>query len=154
MLRLGSPGKDQLDLLPGNVTGVPPGFQYHPFRFLNWKEEAWIQKKVAQQLAEWTTESQCCFYIDYSFMRVSYLDYSGPNKKTDRVVLSYDGFSSYLLIIVVYLLYLVLPYQTKEPPINLLDTFFSCFGHKLGGSVCTNQGGELACSGALTNLLF
>ncbi len=31
MLRLGSPGEDQLDLLPGKVTGIPPGFQYHPF---------------------------------------------------------------------------------------------------------------------------
>jgi hypothetical protein len=47
MLRLGSPGKDQLDLLPGNVTGVPPGFQYHPFCFLDWKEEARIQKQAA-----------------------------------------------------------------------------------------------------------
>jgi hypothetical protein len=35
MLRLGSPGEDQLDLLPGNVTGVPPGFHYHPFCFLD-----------------------------------------------------------------------------------------------------------------------
>jgi hypothetical protein len=26
MLRLGYPGKDQLDLLPGNVTSVPPVF--------------------------------------------------------------------------------------------------------------------------------
>jgi hypothetical protein len=48
MLCLGSPGKDQLDLLPGNITGVPSGFQYHPFWFLDWKEEAWIQKQVAQ----------------------------------------------------------------------------------------------------------
>ncbi len=29
VLRLGSPGEDQLDLMPGNVTGIPPGFQYH-----------------------------------------------------------------------------------------------------------------------------
>jgi hypothetical protein len=35
MLQLGLPGEDQLDLLPGNVTGVPPGFHYHPFRFLD-----------------------------------------------------------------------------------------------------------------------
>jgi hypothetical protein len=38
MLRLGSPGEDQLDLLPGNVTGVPLGFLYHPYRFIDWKE--------------------------------------------------------------------------------------------------------------------
>ncbi len=47
MLRLGSPGKDQLDLLPGNITGIPTGFQYHPFSFLDRKEEARIQKQAA-----------------------------------------------------------------------------------------------------------
>jgi hypothetical protein len=31
MLQVGLPGKDQLNLLPGNVMGVPPGFHYHPF---------------------------------------------------------------------------------------------------------------------------
>jgi hypothetical protein len=36
MLRLGSPGEDQLDLLAGNVTGVPPDFLYHPHRFIDW----------------------------------------------------------------------------------------------------------------------
>jgi hypothetical protein len=52
MLRLGSLGEDQLDLLPGNVTGIPPGFQYHPFCFIDWKEEARIQKQAALRLAE------------------------------------------------------------------------------------------------------
>ena len=52
MLRLGSPGEDQLDLLPGNVLGVPPRFQYHPFRFVDWKEEARIQKQAALRSAE------------------------------------------------------------------------------------------------------
>ena len=47
MLRLGSPGKDQLDLLPGKVTGIPNGFRYHPFCFIDWKEEARIQTKPA-----------------------------------------------------------------------------------------------------------
>ena len=31
MLRLGSLGEDQLDLLPVRVTGILPCFQYHPF---------------------------------------------------------------------------------------------------------------------------
>ncbi len=37
MLWLGLPGENQLDLLPGNVTGIPHGFYYHPFHFLDWK---------------------------------------------------------------------------------------------------------------------
>jgi hypothetical protein len=31
MVRLGLPGEDQLDMLPGNVTGIPSEFHYHPF---------------------------------------------------------------------------------------------------------------------------
>ena len=52
MLRLGSPGEQQLDLLPGNVMGIPHGFHYHPFRFIDWKEEARIQKQAALRLVE------------------------------------------------------------------------------------------------------
>ena len=40
MLHLGSPGEQQLDLLPGNAMGIPQGFHYHPFRYIDWKEEA------------------------------------------------------------------------------------------------------------------
>ncbi len=31
LLCLGSPGKGQLEVLPGNVTGMPAVFEYHPF---------------------------------------------------------------------------------------------------------------------------
>ncbi len=31
MLQLKSLGEDQLDLLTGKVTGIPPGFHYHLF---------------------------------------------------------------------------------------------------------------------------
>jgi hypothetical protein len=99
MLRLGSPGKDQLDLLPGNVMGVLPGFHYHPFCFLDWKEEACIQKQVALRMAERTTEIKCQYYMDFRFMCASTSNFSQPSKKHDRVVLLYDGYSSYLLII-------------------------------------------------------
>jgi hypothetical protein len=155
MLRLGSPGEDQLDLLPGNVTGVPPGFQYHPFRFIDWKEEARIQKQAAQRSSECTTESRRRFYINYGFMRALLSNYSHPDKTKDRVVLSYDGFLSYLLIVDEATRYIwCFLAKTKEPPTNLLDAFFTRFGHKLGGSVRTDQGGELARSSALGDLLL
>ena len=99
MLRLGSPGEQQLDLLPGNVTGVPQGFHYHPFRYIDWKEEARIQKQAAGRSAERTMECKRRFYMDFGFMRASTSQYTKPNKKDDRVVLSYDGFSSYLLVV-------------------------------------------------------
>ena len=50
MLRLGSPGEEQLDLLPGNVTGVPPGFLHHPFCFIDWKEEEASRNKLLNGL--------------------------------------------------------------------------------------------------------
>ena len=37
LLCLGSPGVHQLDVLPGNVTGLPLVFEYHPFHFIDFK---------------------------------------------------------------------------------------------------------------------
>ncbi len=99
MLRLGLPGEDQLDLLPGNVTRIPPCFHFHPFHFIDWKEEARIQKQAALRLAERTTEVKQRFYMDFGFMCASTSNYSQPSTKHDWVVLSYNGFLSYLLII-------------------------------------------------------
>jgi hypothetical protein len=155
MLRLGSPGEDQLDLLPGNVTGVPPGFLYHPHRFIDWKEEAQIQKQAAQRSAERTTEAKRRFYMDFGCMRASTSDFSRPNKNTDRVVASYDGFSSYLLIVDEATRFIwVFLTKSKAPPLDILDTFLTRFGHEHGGSVRTDQGGELARSFALSDLLL
>ena len=99
MLRLGSPGEDQLDLLTGNVTGISPGFHYHPFCFINWIEEARVQKQAAGKSAERTMDVGRRFYMDFGFMRASSLDYSRPNKKHDWVIDSWDGYSSYLLVV-------------------------------------------------------
>jgi hypothetical protein len=126
MLRLGSPGEDQLDLLPGNATGIPSCFQYHPFRFLDWKEEACIQKQAAQRTSDRTTKPRRQFYINYGFMRSSTSNYLRPDRIHDRVVLSYDGFSSYLLIVNEATRYIwCFLTKSKEPPLDLLDTFFN-----------------------------
>ena len=152
MLRLGSPGEDQLDLLPGNVTGIPPGFQYHPFRFIDWKEEVRIQKQAAQRSAERTTEAKRRYYMDFGFMRASTSDFS---RQSDRVVNSYDGFSLYLLIVdeATHFIWVFLM-KSKAPPLDILDSFFARFGHEHGGSVRTDQGGELARSSNLSDLLL
>ncbi len=99
MQQLGCPGEDQLDLLPGNVTGIPHNFQYHPFRFIDWKEEASIQKQAALQSAEGTTEIKGRFYLDFGFMHASTSNFNQPDKAHDQVAHSYDGYSSYLLIV-------------------------------------------------------
>jgi hypothetical protein len=56
MLCFGSPGEDQLDLMPGNMIGIPPDFLYHPFWFLDWKEEARVKKLAASKSSERTTD--------------------------------------------------------------------------------------------------
>ncbi len=46
LLCLGSPGIRQLNVLPQNATGIPVVFEYHPFCFINFKEQACIWKQA------------------------------------------------------------------------------------------------------------
>ena len=155
MLRLGSPGEHQLDLLPGNATGIPSVFEYHPFRFLDFKEQAQIWKQAAQRLAERASEARKSFYMDFGFMRSSHSDYSCPDKRSDRVIASWDGYSSYLLIVDEASQFIwVFLTKSKDPPIDIIDKFLQKFGHAVGGSVCTDQGGELAGSSALLDMVL
>jgi hypothetical protein len=71
LLQLGSPGVCQLDLLPGCVTGIPSEFWYHPFHFINHKENASVKKRSVQHLAVCTNECKCRYYMDFGFMRSS-----------------------------------------------------------------------------------
>ena len=66
LLRLGSPGVYQLDHLPGNATGLPSEFDYHPFRFIDFKEQAMIRKKADQRSALRVAERKRRFYMDIS----------------------------------------------------------------------------------------
>ena len=155
LLRLGSPGVHQLDALPGNVTGIPLVFEYHPFRFIDFKEQARIRKQAAQRSAVCTNERQKRFYMDFGFMRASAADYSSPHKGTDRVVRSYDGYSSYLLIIDKASRYVwVFLTASKNPPLDIVMEFLHHHGHEDGGSIRTDQGGELARSVAFQDLLL
>ncbi len=152
---LGCPGEDQLDLLPGNVTGIPHNFQYHPFRFINWKEEAHIQKQAALRSAKHTMEIKRRFYLDFGFMRALTLNFNQPDKAHDWVVHSYDGYSSYLLIVDKASRHVwVFLTKSKEPPMDIIDTFLAQHGHSKGGCLCTDQGGELAWSSHLLNIVL
>jgi hypothetical protein len=76
--------------------------------------------------------------MDYGFMRASTLQLGQPNKTHNRVVLSHDGYTSYLLIINkasrhawVFLI------KLKSPPLDFIDAFLTHFGH---GMVQANVG--------------
>jgi hypothetical protein len=51
-LRFGLPGKGQLDVLPQHLDGIPPLFKYHPFRSIDFKEQAHIRKQPACKTPE------------------------------------------------------------------------------------------------------
>jgi hypothetical protein len=56
LLRLRSPDVHQLDLLPGHVTGIPLAFRYHPFHYIDHKEQASIKKQPAHKSSVCTSE--------------------------------------------------------------------------------------------------
>jgi hypothetical protein len=135
--------------------GIPSEFRHHPFHFIDHKESASVNKCPAQHSAVCTSECTQCIYMDFGFMQSSTSDYVCPNKATDRVVLSYDDFNSYLLIIDEALHYAwVFLTKSKDPPLDIICAFFSMHGHQEGGCVRTDQGGELVSSSAFGDLLL
>ena len=154
MNRLGSPGEHQLDVIPAHVIGTPPVFEYHPFRSIDFKEQANIRKQAALCTAERLSTCDAEFYMDFTFMRSSTDDYKRPNKATDRVVNSYDGYSSHLIVIdgASRRVWAFLT-KSKEPPLDILRSFMSKFG--IGrGVVRTDQGGELARSALFHDMML
>ncbi len=153
LLRLGSPGVYQLDHLPGNATGLPTEFDYHPFRFIDFKEQAMIRKQAVQHSAIRTPERKRCFYMDFGFLRASTSDLTLPTRGGDRVVYSHDGFTSYLLIVDDASRYIwVFLTNSKSPPLNIVDEFLKTHGLPDGGFIRTDQSGELAGSQAFLDI--
>ena len=114
-----------------------------------------MQRQAAGRAVERTLEVGRRFYMDFGFIRASTSDYSKPNKSIDRVEDSWDGYSSYLLIVDEASRYIwVFLTKSKEPPLDIIDTFLTRFGHRNGGSVRSDQGGELARSFAYSDLLL
>ena len=92
--------------------------------------------------------------MDFGFIRSSTEDYKRPNKYTDRVVLSYDGHSAYLLVVDGASRYVwCFLTKSKEPPIDIIRAFMPKYG--IGsGVVRTDQGGELARSNAFRDIML
>ena len=106
------------------------------------KEQAAIRKQAVRHSAHRFPTCRRRFYMDFGFLRPSSTDLSHPHKAHDRVVYSYDGYTSYLLIVDeasrVFLTH------NKTPPLNIADKFLETHGLPDGGFVRTDQGGELA----------
>ncbi len=78
-------------------------------------------------------------------MRALANDYTQPSKTTYRVILSYDGFTSYLIIVDAATRFIwIFLTKPKEPPLDIVKAFMCGFALSDGGFVRTDQGGELA----------
>ncbi len=78
-------------------------------------------------------------------MQASTSDYSCPQKGKDCVVKSYDGYTSYLLIVDEATRYVwVFLMVSKDPPLDIVHEFLHLHSHEEGGSIRTDQGGKLA----------
>jgi hypothetical protein len=155
LLHLGSPGVRQLNLLPGCITRIPSTFCYHPFHYIDHKEQASIKKLPAQPSSVCTSKWNRCFYMDFGFMRASTTDYARPNKSTDWVVSLYNGYTLYLFVIDEASWYAwVLLTKSKNPPLNIVWAFLRLHGHTDGGCIRTDQGGKLASSFAFGDLIL
>jgi hypothetical protein len=119
MLCFGSPGEHQLDVLPLHVIGTPPVFEYHPFRYIDFKEQAYICKQTARRTSKRIPTCGAELNMNFGFMRSSTNDYKRPNKATDLVVTLYDGYSAHLVIVDG-----ASRWVWVEPPINILRAFY------------------------------
>ena len=92
--------------------------------------------------------------MDFAFMRSSMDNYKRPNKATDRIVTSYDGYSSHLIIVdgASRRVWAFLT-KSKEPPLDILRSFMTKFGIA-SGVIRTDQGGELARSAAFRDMML
>jgi hypothetical protein len=154
LLRFGSPGEHQLDVLPLNVIGMPKSFEYHPFCLIDFKEQAYIRKQAAGRTAECIPTCGAEFFMDFAFMHASTEDYKRPNKATDWIVTSYDGYSSHLVIVdsASRRVWAFLT-KSKDPPIDILRAFLKKFGISTG-VIRTDQGGKLARSNTFRDMVL
>jgi hypothetical protein len=93
------------------------------------------------------------FFIDFGFLWASSTNYDTPNLATDCVVQSFDGYVTYVLIVDEGSRYVwVFPRKSKEPPTDLISHFLQMYGHRSGGVIRCDQGGELARSTAFSTM--
>ncbi len=93
--------------------------------------------------------------MDFGFMSASTSNYSSRDKTKNRVILSYDGFFAYLLIVDEASRYVwIFLTNSKSPPIDIVQEFLTQHGHDDGGCIRTDQGGKLARSSNFRDLVL
>jgi hypothetical protein len=129
--RLGHCNEWQLQVLPQAADGTPDKFYPHAFASYDWYNEARICKQPPLKGCHPSSARDKAqrFYMDFGFLRASTLDYTLPDPKRDRVITSFDGYNSYLLVVDDYTKYVwVFLCKSKEPPIQVAEVFLKANG--------------------------
>ena len=90
------------------------------------------------------------FHMDFGFVR------SSDAKEEEKVMVSPEGHTSYLLIVDEYSSRMtwVFPTKSKEPPIDIIDTFLNTYKNTDGlRRICTDRGRELSQSAEFRKLI-
>jgi hypothetical protein len=78
--------------------------------------------------------------MDFGFMRALAYDYTQSSKATNRVVLSHNGLSSYLIIVDIAMQFIwVFLTTSKESQLDIVKAFMRCFALSNSGFICTDQ---------------
>jgi hypothetical protein len=83
---LGHCGKDQLISLATRADDLPNSFKFHPFWYINWKEQARIRKHAACCVAQKLINAGARFYMDFGFIHALSVNYRCLNVTRDRVL--------------------------------------------------------------------
>jgi len=147
--RLGHPGPTQLSALAEHATGLPPRLtnDLHPMHSCQVCSDAKIKRAPMGTTADTDPiQPGTRFHLDFGFIRASSEDYGVTKQKGKRVVTSFDGFNTFLLIVCAKTRFTwVFCQQSKSPPTEILDSFLKSSGLKDGPrSLRMDQGGELA----------
>ena len=65
---MGGCNETQLEALPRHSVGLPTKFEWHPFRFIDFKEQARVRKQPAGRNPIKVARRGRRFYMDYGFM--------------------------------------------------------------------------------------
>lgn len=123
-------------IIAQHAIGIPSKFEWHPFRFVDFKEQARIRKQPAGHDPTKAVSRGQQFYMNFGFIRAPNDDFSRPNIKKDRVVESFDGYNSYLLVVDKVSKYSwIFLTKSKEPPIELTKIIINQFAKEEGGSI-------------------
>jgi hypothetical protein len=138
---LGHPGPSQLSLLSNHSNGLPSQLiaGLHPMHSCQACNKGKIHRAPMGPNSEMATR----FHLDFGFIRASSADFGVS--MGNRVVASYDGNNTYLLIVCVNMRHTWIFCQaSKSPPIFIFEHFLELNGLKKGPRFLhMDQGGEL-----------